>query len=89
MSVPLAEQIVGLFKEGLGAWKTYLSTRQEAYNRQQDKKQVQAIESAEKGFFAMDKIIESLEDLELNKDKKFSHDIKQFIHYRKRFFHYH
>jgi len=85
MSVPLAEQIVSLFKEGLSAYKTYLATRQEAYNRQQDKKQVKAIESAEKYIFANDTLLNKL-NLE---EKEFSKDLKILARYRKHFFHYH
>ena len=86
MSVPLAEQIVSLFKEGLSAYKTYLATRQEAYNRQQDKKQVRAIESAEKFIFNSDALVAKLSDDDKIKYRK---ELANMVHFRKRFFHYH
>lgn len=63
MPVPLAESILKVCKAGLEAYKTHLATRQEAYNRKADKKQVKAIETAEKYIFANDKLIESLTNL--------------------------
>ena len=47
MPVPLADQILGAVKEGLSAWKTYLSTRQEAYNRARDQRLRRAVDTAE------------------------------------------
>jgi len=78
MSVPLAEKIIGLFKEGLSAYKTYLATRQEAYNRKRDKEQVRAIEAGEKYIL-------------INKDQNISPEkkIKILARYEKRFFKYH
>jgi len=86
MSVPLAEKILGVLNEGLGAWKTYLATRQEAYNRHQDKKQVNAIESAEKFIFNADQLVNELGDDDKIKHRKI---LANMIHFRKRFFHYH
>jgi hypothetical protein len=83
MAVPLAERILKVVDEGLGLWKTFIATRQEAYNRQQDKKQVRAIEAAEKGFFAMDDIIAKIDP------KEFKKEIAAVKRYRKHFFHYH
>lgn len=39
--------IVDMVKEGLSLWKTFIATRQEAYERKQDKKQVACIEAGE------------------------------------------
>jgi len=89
MSVPLAEQILGVVKEGLALWKTFISTRQEAYNRQQDKKQIKAIEAAEKGFFVMDGIVNKIENLNMQDGPAFKSDLKSLARYRKHFFHYH
>lgn len=85
MAVPLAEQILKAVNEGLSLWKTFIATRQEAYNRKQDKKQVAAIENAEKYIFANDKLLAKL-NLE---EKEFKKDLALLERYRKRFFHYH
>lgn len=50
MAATLANQILGVLKEGLSAWKKYISTRQEAYERHMDKKQEKAIQTAEYAF---------------------------------------
>jgi len=85
MAVPLAERIMKVVEEGLGLWKTFIATRQEAYERKQDKNQVKAIEAAEKGFFAMDALLNKL-NLD---EKEFRKDLKLIARYRKHFFHYH
>jgi hypothetical protein len=46
------------FEAGLSAWKTYLSTRQEAYERKMDKKKEKAIQLAEEIFYDVDKFID-------------------------------
>lgn len=89
MAIPLAEQIIALCKEGLSAYKTFLATRQEAYNRQQDKKQIAAIESAEKLIFEVDEVVLRLKIRGLDKEKEFKGLLGQIVHFRKRFFHYH
>jgi len=89
MAIPLAEQIIALCKEGLSAYKTFLATRQEAYNRQQDKQQVRAIEAAEKLIFEVDEIVLRLKIRGLDKEEAFTGLLRQFVHFRKRFFHYH
>ena len=43
----LVEVIAQTVKEGLSVWKEYLSGRQEAYERNMDKKKVKAIDIAE------------------------------------------
>ena len=40
---------LALLKEGLELWKTFIATRQEAYNRKQDKKQERAIDEGQVG----------------------------------------
>lgn len=86
MAVPLAEQILAVVKEGLGLWKTFIATRQEAYNRKQDKKQVAAIESAEKFIFNADALTAKLSD---DLKKEYKKELANMVHFRKRFFHYH
>lgn len=81
MSMPLADKVMGLLTEGLGAWKTFVATRQEAYNRKQDKKKVMAIEAAEKYILVNTK---SGEFNDITDDRK----KKLLGHYSKRFFHY-
>lgn len=85
MSVPLAERVMKMLEEGMSLWKTFIATRQEAYERQQDKAQRRAIESAEKYIFANDKLLNALNLTE----KEFKDDLKILARYRKRFFHYH
>jgi len=90
MPIPIAEQILGVVKEGLGLWKTFISTRQEAFNRQQDKKQAAAIEAAEKFIFEVDKVLVRVEDEypDIVKEKEVKAGLKLMAHFRKRFFHY-
>lgn len=89
MPVPVADKILDVLKEGLGLWKTFIKTRQEAYNRQQDKKQVAAIEMAEKYIFQNDKLLEKLRDLKLDEDKVFTQDFKKLAYWRRKFFKFH
>ena len=85
MAVPLAEGILKVVQEGLGLWKTFIATRQEAYTRKADKNQVKAIESAEKYIFAVSALIAKL-SLD---EKEFQKDLNLIARYRKHFFHYH
>ena len=39
--------IAAAIQEALAAWKTFIATREAAYNRKKDKKQVKAIDAAE------------------------------------------
>lgn len=41
------ETIAGAVQEGLSLWKTFIATRQEAYNRKMDKRKEKAISYAE------------------------------------------
>ena len=82
MAIPLAEQILGVVKEGLSLWKVFISTRQEAYNRQQDKKQVAAIESAEKYILTNESIIARIDQ------KEFKKELGTLAHFKARFFKY-
>jgi len=86
MAVPLAESILKVFEKGLDAYKTHLATRQEAYNRKQDKKQVKAIEAGEKGFFAADRLVTSLKLKGWDTNVLFKDDIKDLKKHRARFF---
>jgi len=67
----LANQIVGLVKEGLGAYKTYLATRQEAYNRKQDKKQIRAIQAGEQYILTNEKLKLAKDPKEIRKLQKY------------------
>jgi hypothetical protein len=85
MGVPLAESILKLCKEGLSAYKTYLATRQEAYNRQKDKEQERAIESAERYIHTNDIILAGMTD---ENEMKFKNQLKVLKRHRTRFFKY-
>ena len=43
-------------KEGLELWKTYIATRQQAYERKMDKRQEKAIQYAEQSFESMNEM---------------------------------
>ena len=80
-----ADKILELAKEGLSAWKTFIATRQEAYNRKKDKEQEKAIHHAELGFECMGEVFQFLSDHQLiPKDKKKEFEkLKQKVYYRK------
>jgi hypothetical protein len=82
MPLPLAERILKVAEEGLNLWKTFIATRQEAYNRKQDKEQIKAIECGEKGFFAMDELLAKLGD-------EYDQDRKKILRWKKKFFKHH
>ena len=82
MSVPLAEKIIALCKEGLEAWKTFISTRQEAYERKKDKQQVKAIDTAEDYILLTKELLPSLDQ------NKFKKELRRLEKYEKRFFDY-
>ena len=65
----LADKILAVLKEGLGAWKTYLATREEAYKRSRDKRQRKAIEWAERGFLRIKEL--EIIDKEINKCSRY------------------
>jgi hypothetical protein len=65
MAVPLAESIVSAVREGLSAWKTFIATRQEAYNRKQDKRQERAINIAEQTYEKVSELFEFLTTIPL------------------------
>lgn len=90
MPVPYAERVMKLLEEGMSLWKTFIATRQEAYNRKQDKKQVKAIEFSEKYIFANDKLIESLKNLspKAMQGKTIKKRLKTVAYYRTKFFKY-
>jgi hypothetical protein len=89
MAVPLAESILKVAQEGLNLWKTFIATRQEAYSRKQDKKQVVAIEAGEKLIFEVDQLIERVKmNEEMSKDKTIKGILNQVAHFRARFFKY-
>lgn len=85
-----ADKVLDLAKEGLSLWKTFIATRQEAYNRKRDKNQVNAIESSEKLIFEVDNLIDIIrmkypEDM---KEQPIKGALGQIAHFRKRFFKY-
>lgn len=45
-----ASVIIGAVKEALELWKTFIATRQQAYERKMDKRQERAIQYAEEAF---------------------------------------
>ena len=71
------EAIANMIKEAFALWKTFIATRQEAYNRSMDIKKSKAIDNAEKYILA-------------NKNTALKEDKKQKLLavYEKRFFHY-
>ena len=62
--------IASMFKEGFALWKTFIATRQEAYNRKMDKRKLQAIECGEKFILIF-------------KDWERTPDVKKKLHLRK------
>ena len=79
----LANQIVSLVKEGLGAFKTYLATRQAAYERKQDKNQIRAINAGEQYILTNDK-------LKAEKDPKQIRKLQKYLSaWKIKFFKYH
>ena len=85
MPVPLADGILAVVKEGLSLWKVFISTRQEAYYRQQDKKQIKAIECAEKYIFLVDYLISriAVKYPSAKEDKDLQADLKDIARYRR------
>jgi len=67
----LADQIVGLFKEGFGAYKTYLATRQAAYERKKDKDQIRAINAGEQYIFTNEKLRAAKDPKQIRKLQKY------------------
>jgi len=61
--VTLANTIAGAVKEGLSLWKTFIATRQDAYDRKQDKRQERAIHVAEIIHEEISKLFEFLHTL--------------------------
>jgi len=91
MPIPIADGILAVLKEGLALWKVFIATRQEAYNRQQDKNQIKAIEAAEKYIFRVDDLISriAVSHPSAKEDKDLQRGLKDIARYRKRFFKYH
>ena len=86
----LVASVIAIVKEGLSLWMVFITTRKFAYNRQLYKRQVKAIESAEKYIFQVDSLIAYLNlDPSAKEDKKVGSALKDIARYRKRFFHYH
>ncbi len=78
-----AKVIAGAVKEGLALWKTFLATRQEAYNRRKDKKQEKAIQYAEEAFEKVGILFEFIHDnMEVPDSKKSEFDRIKVLIYR-------
>jgi hypothetical protein len=72
--------IANAIKEGLALWKTFIATRQEAYNRQQDKRKRMAIDVAEKYIMVNDEL---LRETNGNRKKKL---VSLLDHWKRKFF---
>jgi len=64
------DAIAGAVKEGLSLWKTFIATRQEAYNRRQDKAKDKAISIAEVSFEQVGKLFDFLLTVEMDEEQK-------------------
>lgn len=76
--------VIGLLEEALKAWKTYIETRQQAYERKMDKRQKKAIQIGEEGFEMMNEVFnyvystgKMLEDKEFSKLKEKLYKLKK------------
>jgi hypothetical protein len=70
MAIPIAEQVLGVVKEGLSAWKVFISTRQEAYNRKMDKRKEAALQIAEEWFEEAELLFAYMKTLNLTDPQK-------------------
>ena len=62
--------VAGAIKEGLSLWRTFIATRQEAYNRKKDKNQEKAINLAEQAFSKANEYIRYVRNtVSLNEDQ--------------------
>lgn len=66
----MPKDIAGAIKEGLSLWKTFIATRQEAYERKQDKKQVKAIEMGEQYILQNKHLMTLTDEDDIKKAKK-------------------
>jgi hypothetical protein len=67
--------IVNLIREALDAWKTFISTRQQAYERKMDKRQERAIGYAEEYIKEVGELFEFIhERLEVPEEEKKTFD---------------
>lgn len=67
-----AQAIVAAVKEALDLWKTFIATRQQAYERKMDKRQEAAIRYAEKAFDKMSVLFQFLyENVEIPEKKEY------------------
>lgn len=66
----MSNQILAVLKEGLSAWKVYISSRQEAYERKMDRNQKRTIAQAAVFFRRLYEIGYKIEDKELLKCKE-------------------
>ena len=82
MANKLAVEILLLFREALRAWKSFIDTRQDAYNRKQDKRKNRAINYAEQTYEKVGILFEFIyENVEIPKDKQAEYDrLKELIY---------
>lgn len=52
------DRILATLEKGLEAWRVFISTRQEAYDRKKDKQQEKAIQVAEEAFNDMSNLFD-------------------------------
>ncbi len=71
--------IAKAIQSGLDLWKTFIATRQEAYNRKMDQRLRQAVDCGEKGFLLF-------KDYKAAKDEKDKNRINSKIAYWERKF---
>ena len=82
----VANQILGVVKEGLELWKTFISTRQEAYNRKQDKKKEKAIQAGEEAVELLSTVFTYIYLKKLcENEKQFQQYKKEYLSIKKRF----
>ena len=81
--MPKVQSDIGLIaqsiKAGFDLWKTFIATRQEAYNRKADKKKNTAIDAGERFMLADDKLAYLTNEKDIKAIKKLK------VHWRKVF----
>ena len=58
MAAPVVDSIIGILKEGLSLWRTYLDKRKELYEISLSKKRNKALNISEEAFDLMDEFIQ-------------------------------
>lgn len=82
----IAQAIIEAINKGLEAWKVYVSTRQEAYERKMDKKKQKAIDIAEIAFERMEDLFYFIRDKNLlQDDKEYLKKKEEILKYKDKF----